>query len=203
MAHPRSPVEVEKTMAKAQKSLDKQANLKGRGRSEVEDIPKKTLSTKMEEGRLSTVLPMVQETGESSSERSIKDEERTSQAKVVDSGATREAEAETSAYDDRLPQPQQAQDQDPHARSTFLSDESHTPYHRDQSTERDGPRDISYVVKDDTDGRAIAHIQAPMSHANADGGTNTMEESEVSRSIGSATSAVGAKFFEHEIGIAR
>lgn len=78
---------VEETMAKAQQATDKQTSEKGRRRSEEEDVPDRTLLTYEQEGRHSTTLPVVQETGEGSSSisaRSGSDAANTNDTEVMD-----------------------------------------------------------------------------------------------------------------------
>lgn len=70
---PRNEFEVEKTLEEAQKSTDKQTGEKGRRRSE-EEKPDRTLLTHTEP-RLSATLPVVQETRETSSQRSSRNGE--------------------------------------------------------------------------------------------------------------------------------
>lgn len=66
---PRNDLVVEKTLDAAQRSADKQTGEKGRRRSE-EEQPDRTLLTHTNEARVSTTLPVVQETRETSSHHS-------------------------------------------------------------------------------------------------------------------------------------
>lgn len=66
---PRDDREVERTLAEAEKSTDKQTGKKGRRRSE-EEKPDRTLGTHTNDARISTTLPIVQEAGENGSRHS-------------------------------------------------------------------------------------------------------------------------------------
>lgn len=118
---PRNEEEVEKTLADAERSTDKQTGKQGRRRSE-EEKPDRTLVTHTNDARISTTLPIVQEVGENGSRQSSRRGDETPDEKHETDHVPEEQGAQLGE------EPHQDQEHK-HVEYTVTDDEHHFHHH--------------------------------------------------------------------------
>lgn len=153
---PRNDGEVEKTLAEAEKSTDKQTGKKGRRKSE-EDKPDRTLGTFTNDARISATLPIVQEVGENGSRNSSRrgdessDEKRGRSSEEEDLGKLEDS-IDKEDHSHRQPTSSVSDEEHPDMVEYTVTDDDHHllhNHHHEKEEHMQVPLDDSEVIDED------------------------------------------------------